>query len=54
MKPVRNWMESHGKIAYAPTGKLKTELHRYEEMRKQFDVYRENGKVNDHRLKAVA
>ena len=45
MQPVRKWMEGFGKIVYAPTEKLKSELYNHQKMRKQFDVYRENGKL---------
>ncbi|MDE2846650.1 MAG: hypothetical protein OXO51_08100 [Gemmatimonadota bacterium] len=55
MQPVRKWMEGLGKIVYAPTEKLRSELYSHQKMRKQFDVYRENGKlkqINPHEVDA--
>ncbi len=46
MELVRKWMSKKGKIVYSPTLKLKQELEKHDKMRKQFEQFRENGKLN--------
>lgn len=46
MKPVRNWVDGkNGKIAYSPVGKMKTELEKAPNVRRQFEQYRRAGKL---------
>ena len=45
MEPVRKWLEKGGKIAYAPTQTMKSELNKHEKMRQKFYDYDEAGKL---------
>ena len=45
MEPVRKWLEKGGKIAYAPTQTMKSELNKHEGMRDQFKAYRAKNRV---------
>lgn len=46
MKPVRDWVENlRGKIAYAPTQKMESELNEHKKMRKKFDDFRQAGRI---------
>ena len=46
MEPVRNWIKKKkGKIVYAPTGKLKTELDNHGPMKRRIKEYRQAGRI---------
>lgn len=46
MEPVRNWInKKKGKIVYAPTEKMKTELENHQRMKMRFSEYRKAGKI---------
>ena len=54
MQPVRKWLDGRGKIAYSPTQKFESELTK--QMRSQFDLYRDVGKmklVNESTVQGV-
>ena len=45
MKPVKDWVDTDGKIAWSPTGKMRRELDRSPRMKKRFEEYRRDGKL---------
>ena len=45
MKPVKDWVDKDGKIAWSPTGKMKRELDRSPRMKKRFKEYRRDAKL---------
>lgn len=47
MKPIREWVEKKGKIAYSPTDKFKKELNKgHKGFREIFRVYSQSGKIS--------
>ena len=53
MELVRKWMSKNGKMVYSPTLKLKQELEKHDKMRKQFEQFRENGKLKQYPAREV-
>ena len=46
MKPVKDWVDKkNGKVVYSPVGKMKTELEKAPNVRRQFEQYRRAGKL---------
>ena len=44
-KPVRNWIEKNGKLAYSPTPKLKGELMGHQKMFRWYKTLQQTGKL---------
>ena len=56
MRPLRNWMRSAGKLVYAPTPRMKTELEYHGNMAKRLVEYRQAGRlieVDPHEVDAA-
>ena len=44
-KPVRDWIEKNGKLAYSPTPKIKGELSRHQKMFQWYRTLQQNSKL---------
>lgn len=47
MRPLRDWLRTHGKLVYAPTRRMKAELDSHGLMRKRFVEYSQAGRVKE-------
>ncbi len=45
--PLRDWLNGRGKLAYAPTEKMRNELNKYGAMKKRFAEYFQAGRVKE-------
>ena len=47
MKPLRDWIEKKGRLAFSPIEKIKKELSRHTDMKRRMEVYKESGKLKE-------
>ncbi len=47
MRPLRDWLMTRGKLAYAPTEKMRGELENHGPMKKRFMEYSQAGRIKE-------
>ena len=47
MRPLREWLRTGGKLAYAPTEKFRAELENHGPMKKRFMEYSQAGRIKE-------